>query len=172
MPATRATFIAVVVLIGSSCLQQQGQARISPEAGDLAACLQQYHQVSPDPVPANGQGARFLRNVIYAAPCQGLTPAGEQPWSMVVVAHDDKTLRVYFVGGLVSDRCDLLRNINVRQDATGISIALEAGADPTVSPASACSAVGQSYVTEITLSDALGTRRIGGPNNAGVIYHL
>jgi len=153
-----------------ACGYFQQPAQHTP--ADLSACLQQYHPASPDPIPPNGQGARFLRDVTYAVPCQVLASAGEQRWSVLVIATDDKMVRIYFVGGLLSERCDLLRKVNVSEGPTKVTIALEAGADPTLSPAAACSAVGQSYVTEVTLSQKLGSRTLTGPNNQGEIHHL
>ncbi len=159
--------VATIVLV-SACLQQTGQ-HSSP---DLTACLQQYHSASPDPLPSNGQGARFLHDVVFAVPCEGLAPAGVQRWSVLVVAPDDKTVRIYFVGGLLSERCDLLREVNISEDLSTVNIVLAAGADPSISPAAACSAVGQSYVTEVTLSQKLGKRTLTGPSNQGEIVHL
>jgi hypothetical protein len=160
--------VAVVLMWGCGGPQQPGQS----VSADLATCLQQYHPVSPDPMPSSGEGARFLRDVTYAVPCEGLAPAGNQAWSILIVAPDDKTVHVYFVGGLIADRCDLLRRVNVTEDASRVTIALAAGADPKIRPGSVCSAVGQSYMTEVTLSDKLGSRTLSGPNNHGEIHHL
>ena len=72
----------------------------------------------------------------------------------------------------MSERCDLLRKVNLAEDPNTVTITLEAGADPTLSRAAICSAVGQSYVTEVTLLQKLGSRTLTGPNNQGEIHHL
>jgi len=164
----RTISLAAAVLIACCGSQPPGPQT----AAELNACLQQYHPASRDPIPPTGQGARFQRDVTYAVPCEALTSAGDQRWSMLVVAADDKTIRVYFVGGLMSERCDLLRKVNLAEDPNTVTITLEAGADPTLSRAAICSAVGQSYVTEVTLLQKLGSRTLTGPNNQGEIHHL
>ncbi len=116
--------------------------------------------------------AGFLTGVTYAKPCEALAPAGGQPWSVLVVAPDDMTIRAYFIGGLSEERCDLLRNVAVAENALEVSIQLQAGADPGIGPASAYSAVGQAYVTQVSLSKPLGDRSLSGPNNQGQVEHL
>jgi hypothetical protein len=156
----------------SSCLGHQTGA----SSGDVLTCIEKYHPATPDPMPS-GHSAQFFRDVVYAEPCQALAAAGEQRWSVIVVGQDGRTLRVYFVAGLVDERCDLLRTVRVTESSTGVNIALEAGADPAIrpgtgSPPAACSAVGQAYVTQATLRQPLGTRTITGPSNDGVIVRL
>lgn len=114
----------------------------------------------------------FLTGVTYAVPCEALAPAGEQRWSVLVVAPDDMTIRAYFIGGLSEERCDLLRNVVVVENASEVNIQLQAGADPTIGPTAACSAVGQAYVTQVSLSKPLGARSLSGPNNQGEVEHL
>lgn len=160
--------ISLVLMLTSGCLKQPNP----PNQGNLSQCLQQYQPATPDPMPTTGPAEGFARSVTYAAPCEALAPAGEQRWSAVIIATDDITLRVYFIGGLLDERCDLLRKVVVVESASDVSIQLQAGADPAVRPTSACSAVGQNYVTEITLSKPLGGRTLSGPNNQGVVKHL
>jgi hypothetical protein len=54
-----------------------------------------------------------------------LAPAGEQPWSVLVVAPDDMTIRAYFIGDLSEERCDLLRNVVVVENASEVNIQLQ-----------------------------------------------
>jgi hypothetical protein len=154
--------------LASACLRQP----TSTTPVDLTPCLQQYKSTTPDPMPTQGAGVWFIRDVIYAAPCHGLAPAGDQRWSIAVVAADDKTVRIYFIGGLLNERCDLLRNISLVESASRVTIQLEAGADPSLSQRSACSAVGQSYVTQIALSKPLAGRTLSGTNKQGEVVHL
>jgi hypothetical protein len=147
----------------------------APQSIDLSSCLSQYHPVAPDPMPAAGPTGFFTGGVTYAAPCPALTDAGTQLWSVVVVAHDDKTVRVYFVGGTMQDRCGLLRSVTIRETATTVSIALESGVDPSSrqgASSQACSAVGQAYVTQVLLASELGSKTVNGPSNQGVVERL
>ena len=81
-------------------------------------------------MPSDGSGAWFYGDVTSAVPCSAPTPEGAQRWLIAVVESDDKTIRVYFVGGTVGDRTGLLRTINVSETAFKVTIALEAGGDP------------------------------------------
>jgi len=92
-------------------------------------------------------------------------------WAVLVVASDDVTIRAYFIGGRVEDRCGLLRSVSIAEDSTDVVVELEAGGD-SAAVGTACSAVGQNYVTEVSLSKPLGTRKLSGTNNQGVIEHL
>jgi hypothetical protein len=135
---------------------------------DLARCLSSYHAATPEA----GSNANLTRGVTYAVPCKGLSPAGDLSWSLLVVAHDDSTIRAYFLGGLVAERCDLLRAVTIQELASSVTVRLEAGADPKLNSHSACSAVGQNYVTQISLGKPLGGRSLAGPNDNGQVQHL
>lgn len=165
-------FATAVLVFAVSC----GPSAAPSEPIDLSSCLSQYHPVAPDPMPAAGPTGFFTGDVTYAAPCPALADAGPQLWSVVVVAHDDKTIRIYFVAGTMQDRCGLLRSVAVRETSTSVSIALEAGDDPSVRNGSAlnqvCSAVGQAYVTQVVLASDLGSRTVNGPSNQGVVERL
>ncbi len=158
--------VGTVVAI-AGCLAQPGS---NPPA-IVADCIQQYRPATPDPMPAGANSARFSQDVTYAPPCPALAPAGEQRWSAIVVDKDDQTLRIYFIGGLPDERCDLLRSVSVDEQESTVTVRLEAGADPGISPQAACSAVGHNYVTQIHLSKPLAKRIIQGPNNSGEIEH-
>jgi hypothetical protein len=165
----RAVLAMLLALAGPAC----GSATTTPGAVvDLGTCLDEYHPTTPDPMSPDGPGVRFLRDVTYAPPCDSLAPAGDQRWSILVVGSDDTTIRIYFVGGLLGERCDLLRKVVVKQTASAVNIQLEAGADPKLSQGAACSAVGQSYVTQISLAKPLAGRTLSGPNNDGQVVHL
>jgi hypothetical protein len=70
------------------------------DAQRVAGCLRQYHEVVPDPMPAgtNAQGVEAFPTVTDAVPCQGLKKVESDPWLALVVAPDDRTVRVYFTG--------------------------------------------------------------------------
>lgn len=152
-----------------------GSSATQPRAIDtavLADCLQKYHPATPDPMPAGGLAGLFASDVTYALPCEALTPAGKMEWSVLVVARDGVTIRIYFEGGRFGDRCGLLRKITVVEGSSSVDIELQAGSDPGLAPTSACTAAGQQYVTQISLSKPLGSRSLSGPNNQGEIEHL
>jgi hypothetical protein len=137
----------------------------------VLACLNQYHPATPDPMPTDSEWTGFQFGLTYAVPCDALTPQGDGRWEVLVVAPDDRTIRIYFIGGTTGDRSGLLRNVTVAEAASEVSIRIESGGD-TVGPGSAGSAVGQNYVTQITLSRPLAGRKLSGPNNRGVVEHL
>jgi hypothetical protein len=165
-------------IVGSIMLASPGCGSGFPGPGittDVSACLSRYHPATPDPMPTHGPTGWFLRQVTYATPCPALSPAGPQLWMILVVAHDDRTIRAYFVGGPADDRCDLLRSVELTEDSSSVTIQLEAGSDPLLTSSSspqACSAVGQPYVTEVQLHSPLGSRKLMGLSNQGVVEHL
>jgi hypothetical protein len=107
----------------------------------------------------------------YAVPCQGLTGPGDGEWNVLVVAPDDQTIRIYFVGGTADSRCGLLRGVKVTEGTSNVNIQLEMGNDPSAH-GSACTADGLDYVTQIKLSGPLAGRTLTGRNNKGAIEHL
>ena len=137
----------------------------------VTRCLDQYHAATPDAIPTNNYWSGVFGRVIYAIPCSALSPGGEGRWEVLVVGHDDKTIRIYFIGGTVGDRSGLLRTVNIDETSSKVTIQLEVGGDPS-NPGSASSAVGQSYVTQILLSQPLAGRTLAGPNKRGVIERL
>jgi hypothetical protein len=159
-----------VLILGLAMILLQGcLVRPAGTTGpDISGCLKLYHAAAQELGPA----ADMTSGVIHAPPCEALSPAGDQRWFLLVVARDDITIRIYFLGGLLDERCDLLRSVNVQELPTAVSIRLEAGADPALKPASACSAGGQNYVTQIRLANPLHGRSLSGPNNDGQIQHL
>jgi hypothetical protein len=137
------------------------------------ACLSQYSVATPDPMPSDGDWSTYFQSgLTYAVPCQALTSGGQSRWEVLVVAPDDKTIRIYFIGGPVEDRCGLLQKVIVSEGASKVTIEVETGADPTNPGTAACSAVGHNYVTQVTLAKPLAGRTLTGPNNRGVIEHL
>ena len=134
-------------------------------------CVKAYRPATVDPMPSGGLASGFAQGATYAAPCESLSRGGPMEWAVLVVASDDVTIRAYFIGGRVEDRCGLLRSVSIAEDSTDVVVELEAGGDPSA-VGTACSAVGQNYVTEVSLSKPLGTRKLSGTNNQGVIEHL
>jgi hypothetical protein len=135
----------------------------------VTACLNLYHPATPEQMPANSSFP--LVGITYAVPCNALSSEGEGRWEVLVVGPDDKTIRIYFIGGTTGDRSGLLRKVNVNETPTKVTIQIEVGSDPSY-PLGASSAVGQTYVTQIVLSHPLAGRTLTGPNNGGVIEHL
>lgn len=164
--ARRMALISVILL--AACFGQGGGSQ-SPAR--LSACLQRYHTAEPDPMPADGLASTFATGVTYAVPCESLSSGGQMLWTVLVVARDGVTVRAYFMGGRLQERCGLLRKVTVGEDDSNVVISLESGGDPAFTE-HACPAVGERYVTQVTLEKPLGTRAISGPNNDGVVEHL
>ena len=158
--------LAAVNLFGC----QMGSPNGDPAA--VAACLNQYHLASPDPMPASGPFSGAGAGVTYAVPCDALAPAGDGRWSVLVVAPNDLTIRIYFIGGPPDRKCGLLKRVSVVETSSDVKIQLEMGADPTFGPNASCSADGANYVTQISLAKPLRARKVSGQNNEGVIEHL
>ena len=97
---------------------RQSRTAFSPAVSE---CLKQYRPAVAESMPSS---AGFLTGVTYAVRCEALAPAGEQPWSVLVVAPDDMTIRAYFIGGLSEERCDLPRNVVV-ENASEVNIQLQ-----------------------------------------------
>jgi hypothetical protein len=154
-------------MLATSCQQSS----MGTNDRNLAQCLSQYKPITPDPMPSDGLASTFATGVTYAAPCAGLVGAGVMQWSAVVVAHDRTTIRIYFIGGRFADGCGLLRDVNVSETPTTLRIELGAGANPSVKT-NACPAAGQNYVTQVTLSTPLGSQKIEGHNNQGIVRYL
>jgi hypothetical protein len=174
MTAARWRLMVILVLPGVGLLALVG-CQGSGSAADhqrVVTCLNQYHLASPDPMPSDSEWSTYFQTgVTYAVPCDALTSGGQARWEVLVVAADDKTIRIYFIGGPVDDRCGLLQKVAVSEGASKVTIEIETGADPTA-PGSACSAVGHNYVTQVTLAEPLAGRTLSGPNNRGLIEHL
>jgi hypothetical protein len=123
--------LALVLLIGLvSCLRQP-----QSNAGDLTQCLRGYHAATPDPMPADGLASSFALGATYATPCGALSPSGEMRWTVLVVAPNDKTVRAYFIGGKLQDRCGLLRDVSVSETASAVTVQLGSGADTSAKAA-------------------------------------
>jgi hypothetical protein len=162
-PVVLCVFGLAVALIGL-------RASVSPDHDRVTACLYQYHSATSDPMPANSIYPS-LPTVTYAVPCNALSAQGEGRWEVLVVGPDDKTIRIYFIGGTVGDRSGLLRTVIVNETASTVTIQIEVGGDPS-NLGGGSSAVGQMYVTQIVLSRRLAGRALTGPNNSGVVEHL
>jgi hypothetical protein len=157
--------LAVVLLMGLvSCSRQPAS-----KSGDVTQCLRGYHAATPDPMPADGLASSFALGATYATPCGALSPSGEMRWTVLVVAPDDKTIRAYFIGGRLQDRCGLLRDVTVNENSSAVTVHPESGSDTA---AKLCTAAGERYVTEFTLSKPLAGRALSGPNTQGIVEHL
>ena len=149
---------AVSALLLGGCMTSS-----PPPDAAVTNCLSQYHVTAPDPVASLSS----LKTVIYAPACTAFKSIGSLSWAIGVVAQDDITIRIYFIGGVKEDRCDLLRTVSVTESQSVVTVRLEGGSDPTLK-SSACSAVGQMYVTGIKLRAPLSGRRLEGPPDAHV----
>ena len=157
------TAAGVVIAALATCVS-------NPTPDPVTTCLVQYHLVNPDPMPP-GEWSSSFTGVTYAAPCKALTAEGEGRWEVLVVGKDDRTIRIYFIGGAAGDRSGLRRSVSVTEGRSTVMIQLEVGGDPS-NRGSASSVVGESYVTQIVLSHPLAGRTLTGPNNRGVVEHL
>src|SRR6478609_9181231 len=154
--------LGVVALALSAC--QSGDAPSGPPSQMYLACMSEYHASPPDPMPAGSYWVGDFSAPTYAVPCQGLTDPGDGEWNVLVVAPDDQTIRIYFVGATQDSRCGLLRRVKVTEGTTSVNIQLEMGNDPSTR-GSACTLAGLDSVTQIKLSSPLAGRTLTGRNN-------
>jgi hypothetical protein len=143
------------------------------DAQRVAACLRQYHEIAPDtmPVGSDAQGVEAFPTVTDAVPCQGLKYVRSDPWLALVVAADDRTVRVYFTGSPVDVGCGLLAKVTVTERSDSVAVQVFTGWNPDI-VGDACPQVGHYYVTQVALSRPLAGRKFTGPNHDGVVVHL
>jgi hypothetical protein len=88
-------------------------------------------------------------------------------WSAAIVAKDDRTVSIYFVGGTLCT--GLLQRVEVAETQTTVTVIPYLGvARPLPSlPGISCDAYGLSFATVVKLAEALGNRQLKTRRPAG-----
>lgn len=148
--------------------------RGSADVNRLSECLSnqpsiQYH--SPPPTPQYPP-----MPVTYASACPSLTPDTHPvPWTVAVVASDDRQVSVYYPGG--TGPCERLQRIVVSYGRTDITIDIFLGSAPQggAGARAACSTAARAYVTNVLLSGRASGRILRSSAEGAVtprVYHL
>jgi hypothetical protein len=93
-------------------------------------------------------------------------------WSAAVVAKDDRTVSIYFLGGTICT--GVLQRVEVAETQTTVTIILYLGVARPVPalPGISCDMYGQPFATVVKLADPLANRQLKTPHPAGDGYPL
>lgn len=162
------------IFVAACCLLQTSCSAAQPDGPD-AAIVPCLHPAGSAPAvslpPADPTGV--FAGALYVRPCPALVPqAASRDWDVAVVGPDDRTLSVYFTGGLLTSRCALLQRVDVMDSTNDVAISLHLGMDPALARQKtvSCDTVGRLYVTNVVLATSLSSRHLSVPVGALVVH--
>lgn len=112
----------------------------------------------------------------FTVACPMLIDPHPVGWYAAVVAKDDRTVTIYFMGGIICS--GLLQRVDVVETETEVTVSIYLGVARVLVPSGrgVCNASGQLFATVVRLATPLGKRQLTTPHLASdgppVVTHL